>query len=256
MSTILRSARLKLDRARHHLDAFHETMDRFLESEPYRVVREFQHGATQHVYRVEIREEPPEQLPLIAGDVFQNLRSALDHAVFALSDSATLSDKQRKSINFPIITDPAGFKKKSGEDTKRALGLALLTPPVRAALERLQPASSRDALALLHDLNNIDKHRIIHTVAAVSVEATEFRQRDVGFIGRWFHPGPFDHGTEIARYAFADPQPDVDMKLDPTFTIGFADSAEVEGMDAERIFELCQRKVAEVLDILETAGGE
>src|SRR4051794_1704160 len=49
------------------------------------------------------REAPCDEWPLLAGEAIQNIRSALDHLVYAASGG-------RSRSQFPIFTDPCEFQ--------------------------------------------------------------------------------------------------------------------------------------------------
>src|SRR4051812_34275197 len=109
------SSRLKLDRAIEHLEALRVECAGYLNEEPkpYFVAVKFEADEGCHVARIFIREghEPPDRIGLIAGDLFNNLRSALDHLVWDLACSehpeAEISKPGvRKRIYFPVCANP------------------------------------------------------------------------------------------------------------------------------------------------------
>ncbi len=119
------------------------------------------HEITFRSFAVE-RESPPEDWPLLAGEAIQNLRSALDHIVYAASGG-------QERTQFPIFTDPSTFKQKS-------LGMLQGVPePVRDTIEKAQPYRTYPpgpAQAMpeqLRVLSNLDKHRTLATIASAVV---------------------------------------------------------------------------------------
>jgi hypothetical protein len=109
------------------------------------------------VFAVE-REAPSADWPLMAGEVIQTLRSALDHAVYAAA-------RGRGKTQFPIFTDACEFQVKGRPQIKG------VPKAVRTLIERAQPYNrlpehpSFDTLAVLSKLSNLDKHRTLATVA-------------------------------------------------------------------------------------------
>jgi len=105
------------------------------------------------------QEPPPDEWPLLAGKAIQNLRSALDHLVYAAS-------RGRSGTQFPIFTDPGRF------EAEKARMLPGVPATVRAAIENAQPyrtaprAPGRAMLEQLRWLSNLDKHRTLATVAS------------------------------------------------------------------------------------------
>jgi hypothetical protein len=105
------------------------------------------------------REAPDEDWPLIAGEAIQNLRSALDHLVYEASG-------RRSRSQFPIFTDPCEFQVLGGPMLKG------VSESVRTTIENAQPyrnyppAPAQAMLEQLRVLSNLDKHRILATVAS------------------------------------------------------------------------------------------
>jgi len=110
-------------------------------------------------------EPTPGHWPLLAGEAVQNLRASLDHAVY---DASGGNDKTQ----FPICTTPGKFRK---ESKSRLTGVPA---SFYESAERGQPYSwtpdhpKADALWLLAELSNADKHRSLATVVcAVRMES-------------------------------------------------------------------------------------
>jgi hypothetical protein len=122
------------------------------------------------------REAQPEHWPLLAGEAIQNLRSALDHLVYAASGGG-------ERTQFPIY--------KSAEDFSARPKSVLKGVPEAtvAAIERTQPYElaaqdpTAESLFVLRELSNADKHRVLATVTtAVMRESVGTRE---GVEGHW-----------------------------------------------------------------------
>jgi len=170
--TVIPSARAKLNRAVEQFGGLQQEIRRFLESNPYRVECERDPEADEWVIVQYPVGDFPDHWTLVLGEIFYNLRSALDHAVYALTilNHGTELD----CTEFPVFSDEARFrdkKKGTGEPTKisglyRIRGLAKKT---QAVIESLQPFRIKNApvghlstIALVNELCNIDKHRTLH----------------------------------------------------------------------------------------------
>jgi hypothetical protein len=170
MQMRLESARAKVQQAERHLETFarieHEFSIRI--GSPADTVLSLD-GST--VYRRRELPEPPTEFSLVAGDCLQNARSALDHAVYALS-KVTAPSFERTS--FPISLDAEGFR-------KQATDIRHLPPEHQRFIESVQPYltrpadAARDIIWQLHDLARIDRHRLIPTLLAVT--RAEFVER-------------------------------------------------------------------------------
>ena len=121
-------------------------------------------------YKVRKVDLPPESWALVAGDVIQNARAALDHAVWALvvkrkGENFALANYRR--IQFPIGDDPGWFP----EQALLNLGLK---EQVVAAIRDVQPFNHIKphvhALWFLRELSNVDKHRMLHLIVLIPEE--------------------------------------------------------------------------------------
>lgn len=106
--------------------------------------------------------EPDREWSLIIGDCVQNLRSALDHAVWSLTPTSKRSAHPERP-QFPIFIDKELF------DHRGRSRIAAIPPSAGEWVEKWQPFASshptRHPLWLLNELSRIDKHRAIHVVA-------------------------------------------------------------------------------------------
>jgi hypothetical protein len=93
-----------------------------------------------------------------AGDIVHNLRGALDHLAYQLTKAnrPRTTDKEFRNIYFPISKDEAAHKKAIG-GYKKFFG----TEAVKL-IDSLKPyKGGNEALARLHHLNNLSKHRLL-----------------------------------------------------------------------------------------------
>ena len=167
--------------------------------------------------------EFPQRWGLRLGNVVQNYRSALDHIAWTLVDQGktpppTLTDRQQRSVLFPIQTDRVKFN----DGIKRQLpgvGRAEL-----AKVRRYQPFKTRKrggtaALTILERLSRFDKHRSIQPVAAYpfggALEVTHFRDCEPSTRPTGNHPRrELEVGAEFA-YVYVrktGPKPEMAVK--------------------------------------------
>jgi hypothetical protein len=92
--------RIKLDRATNHLHALDRAIKGLLDYEPYYIGTKFDAESGDYVFWLESHEEPTADFSAIISDVLFNLRSALDHLVYALNVKGGLSNP--KTSEFPI----------------------------------------------------------------------------------------------------------------------------------------------------------
>src|SRR5258708_22278191 len=108
---------------------------------------------------MDVVKQIPSEIPLIAGEVIQNLRSALDHVAYRLAGT-----KANQDTAFPIAKSKVEYERKDGLRSRRTKGMSAAAI---AAIDAVQPyGGGNDVLWHLNALNNIDKHRLILTVGS------------------------------------------------------------------------------------------
>jgi len=159
----LDSARDKIRRAQRHMEEFARLEREFTRaiSTPAEATANLDGSTT---YRRRSLPEPPVEFSLVAGDCLQNARSALEHAVYALSQQV---EPTFERTAFPVCLTPKEFA-----DQRRAL--RFLPGGHQTFIEAIQPFKMNPGnpkmspLWRLHDLARIDRHRIIPTLLAVT----------------------------------------------------------------------------------------
>ncbi|PZR65211.1 MAG: hypothetical protein DLM71_00110 [Chloroflexi bacterium] len=201
----LHGARAKVVRAKEHLRSLEERVADFVESDPYRVVRDLDPQTGAHRRYAVIERQPPPELPLIIGDAVHNLRSALDHAIFEIATRAAagrLTHRQEERLFFPIFSNRAKYA--NSLPVKHTM--ELLPLEVQEYVERRQPynvdarrrrARLNDPLCVLQSMWNTDKHRTLLLTAAIarlpfSEELREAPEGSFRFTG-----AVVDNGSEV-----------------------------------------------------------
>jgi hypothetical protein len=175
--------RVKVARAYHHIEELEARIKTFLDSEPYKVGIKPHPELSNATYHYLASAKPVVRgIPVIAGEVLQQTRSALDHLAWHLVEigcakqGIVLSRTEQKQIGFPIIdTDSpteyeASRKRKIKGVTQAAIDAIDATKPYKGG---------NDLLWKLHQLNNIDKHRLLIAVgsAVANFSAPRFLRR-------------------------------------------------------------------------------
>jgi len=169
----------KVERAKEHrdsLDAYiRETFA--VEGNRPRVGMKFDRETEEHILYVNYMPDLEAfftRVSVILGDTVHNLRSGLEHLAFQLALWNTDGNvRNERQVQFPIEDTEEAF------NARCALGrggwLAEVHPDHQAIIERSQPYHGIDqetmmmgldfhALAMLRDLSNMDKHRLLATV--------------------------------------------------------------------------------------------
>jgi hypothetical protein len=166
----LTSARLKLERARVHLDTLTVEVDRFAASRPYQVIWEDDPGTGEKLLFAVPTLHPDPALGLVLGDLVHNLSAALDHAIYGLSlahAEPPRADRARRSLAYPIHLDADEFERHGRRK------LRFLPAHLQAVIIADQPfqgptdtARLNHPLEVLRELWNADKHRSLLLVTA------------------------------------------------------------------------------------------
>jgi hypothetical protein len=194
--------RVKVERAKKHLrDLAAELLVRDhavvvesqIDSEGAQSAAHWGLGIADRVYN--IPRLPIDVLP-IAGDVIHNLRAALDHLAGHLVIVGSGKEPSRR-IEFPIAKDEATYE---AEKARKVEGMR---PEAIEAIDRLKPyKGGNDALWRIHELDNIDKHRSLFTVA-----------HDYLFWADWFD-GDYWLKTDSPNFSGVDAQVEQNVQLE------------------------------------------
>lgn len=149
---------IKVERAKEHIRDLELQIRHFHDGGPYEVLR--QDGTNGEItFRVKVRAQPPPEWGTIIGDVIHNLRSALDYLVWqlVLANGKTPG----KKTGFPICQNTEEFET-HGQQKIRGV-----TDEVVRLVRELKPyRGGNDVLWRLHELDIMDKHKLLIPVGA------------------------------------------------------------------------------------------
>jgi len=240
MPARLRDIRAKIKRAEKYVRDLEKRLQSFRKRDPYGLRVEVDPQSGDQVYRVQIRARIPRAVPLLIGEILYHLRGSLDHLAWqlVLANGAT-PRTGGNGTSFPIFETAAKYK---SDSPRKIQGMS---PGAISILDALQPyQGGNDILWKLHELNNIDKHRLLLVAAfgsgtpvvrwiknhptkkpaeGVTIMAQPGRARGKRF-------AILQDGTEIGRVHVHDREDsDVDMDFQPSFEIAFGEPQIVEG---------------------------
>lgn len=151
--------RVKIERAKKHLSDLEAELlasrnERLNVVGSHRDPRSGQ--VTQHLVNLPIL---PFNALSVAGDLVHNLRSALDHLAYQLVLVGS-GDEPTRRVEFPIAKDFATYE---AEKSRKVEGMR---PLAIKHIDNLKPyKGGNEPLWRVHELDNIDKHRTLFTVA-------------------------------------------------------------------------------------------
>lgn len=176
--------KLKVGRASHHQRDLEAALREYSQLNPFGLVSKLE--GNDLVVRVSMRQEIPEVLSLIVGDLLHNARSALDIVVMsAARDLASESGRQlsfaeERELFFPVTRSKPEFDRAArilgrylSEETIIRIRIVQPWSMATAWLEReneqitadsMDMLISLDLLYRLNRLDNFDKHRQLLTV--------------------------------------------------------------------------------------------
>jgi hypothetical protein len=158
----LRHVKLKIKRAKEHVADLERQLRAFLDTNPYKVGTKHDPQTRKLIYYVTSIRPIPDCMPLVAGDVIQNLVSSLDHLAYQIVCSDTGDHPPNPNwIYFPIADDAAKYEAKKGGKMEGA------RQETFDAVDALKPyKGGNDPLWALYRLNNVEKHRLLLTVGS------------------------------------------------------------------------------------------
>jgi hypothetical protein len=240
----------KTTRAKQHLADLEETLRAFFASKPYKVGTRRDPQSRRLVYSVTSVADTTPRISLVAGEVLQNLRSALDHLGFQLYLTGTGGGGgPGRHIQFPIFDGPAKYR---SESPRRLQGMR---PDAIKAIGGIEPYQGGNGhhLWVLSELNNTDKHRLLITVASafrsvnLGAHVRQHLQKVLGdklvlpALDAFFRPADRLCPLKVGDVLFSD-GPDADVTPDLGFRFDVALS-EPPFVDGEPLFDTLQKLV-------------
>ncbi len=150
---------LKINRAKEHLNELSRRLNIFLQTKPYKIG--IKNKENRPVYYILEAHDTPIEIAIIAGEIIQHLRSTLDQLAYKLFKINTPNGNDGRHIYFPISGD---LIKYNTEKTSKTKGIS---QPAQDLIDTIQPyKGGNNILWQIHELNIIDKHRLLFTVGA------------------------------------------------------------------------------------------
>ncbi|MGA2624481.1 MAG: hypothetical protein ABSF91_11550 [Bacteroidota bacterium] len=248
----LEGARLKLVRAKRHIEELHNVIQTFIDSKPYRIVKR-ENPAGDLVYCVEIVQQLPPELGAIIGDAIHNIRSALDLLAWQLVTAG--GGQPNNHTFFPISRTQASF-----EQTMQQCLAGASTRALRF-IKRLKPwLGGNKTLVQLHSLDIVDKHRMILVVGTAHKNIIErfqmhvpWQQEVVRFPPFALNPAdrqfPLTNGAELFRIKAAARLGVTADEPQFTFEPCFGEEGDTRGLPLVPTLERIYRHVSQILQI-------
>jgi hypothetical protein len=159
MSNPFSSAYLKIDRAKYHIDDLHRGIVGINSKDSYEVVIEADSQPGYNVHKFRLRRPIPfDWFSGVTGDAISNLRSALDHAMYACAIASGNVSPIIGTCNFPFARDESKF-------TNKVNGCTSVPEEIRTLLKTFRPyETGHFFLWALNHMRNWDEHSLITPV--------------------------------------------------------------------------------------------
>jgi hypothetical protein len=159
----------KLNRADENINSLNREIATFFKQHPAGGLSEDKQKAVDELFQFNATREIPPRFSVLIGETAHNLRSSLDHVVWALSSQESRLGKDQNAIGFPVfLTEPLPKDLLKGGSYQRKIQ-GIRAPQLLGIINDLQPyqrgndATDTD-IAIIHELNRLDKHRQLNLV--------------------------------------------------------------------------------------------
>lgn len=165
-------SRLKIERAKKHVNDLNIAIDNFLVEHPFELWSRFKKKPSERAIFVKQNKPIPDEIPLILGDAVHNLKSALDILAWRMVGDKAPNPKR---VLFPFADTEEGLKGSIGNRQT-----ALAGEKVVRTIKELKPyLGGNKYLYGVQTLDTSDKHHFIITTAQV----TQITADDFGLMG-------------------------------------------------------------------------
>jgi len=209
---------VKMDRAKEHITSLNTAISTFFGTHPYQVSTK-RDSTRRLIYYLSGVQPTPTSFAIITGDAIQNLRSALDHLAYQLFLVGTNGSTDGHHVYFPIHRGATEYQNNLSRQTQGMRQDAVST------LNTLEPykGGKGHKLWVLHELNLIDKHRLLVTVGS------SYQSFNVGA-----HMRPMMQEQAAAVGIAAPKVPDLYLKpADNLFPLKVGDELLIDAVDAQ-----------------------
>lgn len=255
----LEACRKKLERAARHLAELDDAIQEWGKPYPHEVSKSFDSERGEFVLSVSNLRPTPTEWSIVVGDALHSMRSTLDHVVCVLIRTKN-PDNSCANSGFPILS------KKKSWDAKQRGALAPYSGLGRIHgvddwsedfIRRRQPFNlseedrRKDALWLLNELNNVDKHRALNLTSAFHYKPDfGLHPPDSGEVVWIQEGGTLREGDPIIRYRLREHRPAGKVSTQGSFGLDvvFQDTHPTYGMKVQVLLRWIHETVAWVVD--------
>jgi len=156
------SSRQRIARARTHVRNLNRVVKGFIRRKPYKHVVEPHDDGIHETHKLKARRRNlPRSFADVSTDAIENLRAALDQAVYAIAIAHGITNPDvLKKVAFPFSSNDTKFKKRLKDACPD------FPKTILVLLESFKPyKGGNNTLWTINELANISKHKTLTTVA-------------------------------------------------------------------------------------------
>lgn len=162
MDALFSSSKLKIERANKHIDELNAVLDTYLKTHVYTLSIEKDPNDGSNKLKFESSSPIPREVPLIIGDAIHNLHSSLD--LMACEIVTLAGATPSKWVRFPFRDNRAELIAALNGGEIKVAGSAIID----LIVDEIKPyKGGNDPLCGLHDLDIMDKHRLLILVISI-----------------------------------------------------------------------------------------
>jgi len=221
---------LKVERAKKHILELEAEYSGFRKDNAYRIDFKTDPKTRERIYYLAAIKPIPKAFSIILGDALNNLRSCLDHAVYALVQVGQPNVVKKSDIVFPICGSASEYK------TRFERIESGLRQDAIKAINGIAPyiGGAGEYFCHLARLNNIDKHRLLLTIwgsftahtmlPAQRIWVAEFNRKDPSeFRHSFMAKNPRVFLREVDDVLLTVPESEVEEDMQFLIDIAFAE---------------------------------
>lgn len=242
-------SRLKIKRSKEHIRDLEAKIKAFIDSEPYRCVTEPDPNAPNYLFhKIKLVKPLPRSLAVIAGEVVNALREALDGCGYTIAVLSGKADAQYCA--FPFAGSCAEFERSSHGRCKD------LPKEIFALFRGFKPyKGGNNLLWALNQISIVNKHRTILNSVVIGLERMGQIHVDGARVGApfYFQPLILSSWDRVKQeVTFAITNLGLTVKRDITFFVAFDEIEIVGGKEAVPVLYELVREVEGILLAVET----
>jgi hypothetical protein len=219
----LPSSRQRTARAKAHIRNLDRFVKGFIRRKPYKQVIQPHTDGIHEIHKLKARRRSlPRSFADVSTDAIENMRAALDQAVYAIAIAHGITDHRvLRNVAFPFSSSATDFQ------TRLNGACPGFPKEILTLLESFKPyKEGNNTLWAINELANTSKHKTLTTVAFRIIAAYT---HEISGIGSFVFPPQWDRPQNEFVLGTARPNTRVKYKVGFAFNIGFDDIPVIAG---------------------------